>query len=239
MSKKKKVKKGIPPKQPKRKVKIKYKNIFIFLFLLGLLSYGIYFLLKLPITNIYIKGNTYLKDQEIIELLGIEDYPPISSTFSFSLDQKIKKQPLLQKIKITHKNIRELHIEVTENIPLFYNASAQKTVLKDGREIEDKISGPVLLNYVPDKKYKVFKEKMAKVSVNILHKISEIKYDPNDKDDERFLMSMNDGNYAYVTLGYFDRIDTYLDIMTQMSKKFDGKKGILYLDSGGYFQVLE
>lgn len=236
MSKKKKIKK-VTKNPPKKKVKIKYKNIFIFLLFLGLFIYGVYFLLKLPITNIYIKGNSYLKDQEMIEMLGIGEYPAISTTFS--LNKKVEKEPLIEKIKVTHKNIRELHIQVFENTPLFYNASSQKTILKDGRETEKKVQGPVLLNYVPDKKYKVLMMKMAKVNTNILHKISEIKYDPNDKDDERFLMSMNDGNYVYVTLGYFDRIDTYLDIMTQMSKKFDGKKGILFLDSGGYFQVLE
>ena len=44
---------------------------------------------------------------------------------------------------------------------------------------------------------------------------------------------MNDGNQVYLTLNKFTKIDNYLDII----KEFDNKKGILYLDSGEYFEV--
>ena len=41
------------------------------------------------------------------------------------------------------------------------------------------------------------------------------------------------GNQVYLTLNDFNKIDNYLDII----KEFDNKKGILYLDSGEYFEV--
>ena len=34
--------------------------------------------------------------------------------------------------------------------------------------------------------------------------ISEIKYDPNSVDVERFLFTMTDGNYVYITLERFE-----------------------------------
>lgn len=46
---------------------------------------------------------------------------------------------------------------------------------------------------------------------------------------------MNDGNYVYLTLTSFKKINNYVDIL----KNFENQKGILYLDSGEYFQVLE
>ena len=46
---------------------------------------------------------------------------------------------------------------------------------------------------------------------------------------------MNDGNYIYITLEKMDKINKYLDII----KSFNNKKGILYLDSGEYFEVKE
>ena len=46
---------------------------------------------------------------------------------------------------------------------------------------------------------------------------------------------MNDGNYVYLTLDKFNKIDKYLEII----KSFNNKKGILYLDSGEYFEVKE
>ena len=73
------------------------------------------------------------------------------------------------------------------------------------------------------------------VDYDIVKRISEIKYDPNEVDEGRFFLTMNDGNRVYLTLNKFTKIDNYLDII----KEFDNKKGILYLDSGEYFEVKE
>ena len=46
---------------------------------------------------------------------------------------------------------------------------------------------------------------------------------------------MNDGNYVYLTLTKFKQINYYEDVL----EKLDGKKGILYLDSGNHFKIME
>ena len=46
---------------------------------------------------------------------------------------------------------------------------------------------------------------------------------------------MNDGNQVYITLTKTDELNYYVDIV----KKLGGKKGILNLDSGSYFEVKE
>ena len=76
---------------------------------------------------------------------------------------------------------------------------------------------------------------MANTDYEIVKRMSEIKYDPNEVDDERFLITMNDGNYVYLTLNKFNKINHYIEII----KEFNNKKGILYLDSGEYFKVIE
>mgnify|MGYP003496935144 CR=1 FL=1 len=43
------------------------------------------------------------------------------------------------------------------------------------------------------------------------------------------------GAKVYLTLNKFSKLDDYLDII----KEFNNKKGILYLDSGEYFEVKE
>ena len=91
---------------------------------------------------------------------------------------------------------------------------------------------PVLVSDIQDKKlYDKLVNKFKKVNDNTYQSISEIKYDPNDIDKERFLLSMNDGNYVYVTMSKFDNINDYLEI----SKTLGTKNGILYLDYGNYF----
>ena len=63
--------------------------------------------------------------------------------------------------------------------------------------------------------------------------ISEIEYSKNTYDDKRFLLYMNDGNEVYITISRVDLLNKYIDIV----KKLNNKKGILYLDSGNYFEI--
>ena len=91
------------------------------------------------------------------------------------------------------------------------------------------------MNYVPDKKYKSFIKGMKSVDTDILGKISDIEYIPNDYDKDRFLLYMDDGNMVYLTLTKFKMINYYNNVLEQL----EGKHGILYLDSGNHFQIKE
>ena len=44
---------------------------------------------------------------------------------------------------------------------------------------------------------------------------------------------MNDNNEVYITISRVDLLNKYIDIV----KKLNNKKGILYLDSGNYFEI--
>ena len=96
---------------------------------------------------------------------------------------------------------------------------------------------PLVINYIPNTKYEQFMERMREVSKDILGRISEIKYDPNEVDDGRFLLSMSDGNYVYLTLTRFSLINHYTEIISK--DEFIGKKGIIKLDAGNSFEILE
>ena len=125
-----------------------------------------------------------------------------------------------------------------ENKALFINNSNQTVVFADKVEIPvsneaDIFRVPRLINYVPDKKYKDFITDMANIKKDILGKISDIEYKPNDYDKDRFLLYMDDGNMVYLTLTKFDMINYYNDVLSQL----EDKKGILYLDSGNHFQI--
>lgn len=218
-----------------KKRRLKYKNIFLFLGIVGLFGLGIFLIFQVSITNIYITNTRYLTDQEIIEYAGLSDYPKIASTLSISLKNKLKQHPLIKNVKITKKMFTNIYLDITENRPLFYDSNQNKTILLDGSTYDQQFNVPYLINYIPDTIYPNFYKNMMLVYPEVLDRISEIKYDPNDVDDERFLLLMNDGNYVYVTISKFTSINNYLDIV----KKFGNKKGILYLDSGEYFKILE
>ena len=218
-----------------RKRKLKYKNIIAFFLVTLIIALIVLLFLKLRITNIYITGNTYLTDQEIIDIAGISNYPEIYKANVFSIKKKLVSNQLISNVKVTTKMFTSIYIDVVENRPLFYDCNKELTILSDGSEVTKQYQIPKVINYVPDTIYQQFLKNMLNVDIEVLERISEIKYDPNDVDDERFLLYMSDNNYVYLTLNKFNNINDYLDII----KKFGSKKGILYLDSGEYFKVLK
>ena len=218
-----------------KRVKIRYKRVILFLLLLALIVYLIVTFVKFPIKNIYISGNNKITDQEIIELAGISNYPSIISTTSYEIEKKLKKNIYKEDVKIKKKRLKEIYIEIEENYPLFYYQAEEKTIFNNLKELKEQENAPIVVNYIVDDVYKLFKKKMQKIDPKIIDRISEIKYDPNSVDEERFVFTMNDGNYVYLTLEKIESINNYVDII----KNFENKKGILYLDSGEYFKVFE
>ncbi len=222
-------------KRKKKKLKIHYGRIFLALLILGFFLYMIISFVRFPIRNIYIYHNTILSDQEIIDLAGLQNYPSIFSMTSREIEKKLEKNIYIKNATIKKKKLKEIHIEIEENYVLFYDSTKNVSVLKDGSQSKEISDGPYLVNYITDTLYDEFISKMQLIDRTIINRVSEIKYDPNSVDEERFLFTMNDGNYVYLTLTSFKKINNYVDIL----KNFENQKGILYLDYGEYFQVLE
>ena len=221
------------PIKKKRRLKIKAILLFLILFILAVsIVVGI---LSKPITNIYISGNHYLSDQEVIELAKLQNYPSTIQNLSIIIESRLEKNDLIIEANVKKKGITKVYIEVIENRPLFFSSNTNETLLFDGTLIKEQLSSPTLVNYVPDTIYNSFVSAMKEISEEVLQRTSEIIYDPNDVDTERFLFVMNDNNYVYLTLSKFESINNYISIV----KKFGDKKGILYLDSGEYFKILD
>ena len=217
----------------KKKRKLKVKNVFLVFLFIILMLLGIAFLTDIKINNIVIKGNSLYSDWEIIEMARLDDYPSSLRTLSSSIEKRLEKDAYVNNVEVERPSLTKVVINIEENLPLFYYLPAEKTILADKTEVDDNFPVPTVINYVPDKVYSKFLKAIASVNYDIVKRISEIKYDPNEVDEGRFFLTMNDGNQVYLTLNKFDKIDNYLDII----KEFDNKKGILYLDSGEYFEV--
>ena len=224
-------------KKVKKKIRIRILPIIIIIFIFTLLSGSVYLLSLIPIKNIYISGNNYLKDQEIIELAKIENYPSFLKTRTKDMKKNIKKSPYVKSVTIKKKILGIVEIQIEEYNILFRKEENNKIVLEDKEELinNEKYQVPILLNYIPDTKYDSFIKGMNQVTPSIKNQISEIRYYPNLQDEDRFLLYMNDGNYVYLTLTKFKQINYYEDVL----EKLDGKKGILYLDSGNQFKIME
>ena len=156
------------------------------------------------------------------------------------MERKLESSPYISEAKVERKFFHILVFNIDENKPLFINNTNNTVVFSDKEEVSvsdriDLFRIPRLINYVPDNKYQSFIKGMANIKKDILGKISDIEYQPNDYDKDRFLLYMDDGNMVYLTLTKFDMINYYNDVLSQL----ENRKGILYLDNGNHFQIME
>ncbi len=219
-------------KKKKGKRKISILKVMIVFLLIYLLGTSIYKVTTVRIKNIYVIGNSYLSDKYIIEKASLDIYPPFFLTTSNKIKKSLKNDKLIYDVNVK-KTPFSVYLYIEENTPLFYSSTLNKTVLKDKTNIDDVLDVPLLKNYIPDNIYDDFINKMSNTTV--INRIAEIEYKPNDVDSKRFYLLMNDGNSVYLTLDDFFKINNYVDAL----KTLNGKKGILYWDSGNYFEVKE
>ena len=219
------------------KKKNKKKRIFKFFLILIFIGFVFIYIFTLPIKNIYITGNNILSEQEIIELANIENYPKLFANSSTSIENKIKISPFIEDVKVSKNLLGAIYIEVLEYNILLKDETDNQVYLSNAEKITldfDYLGVPSLINYVEPDILKEFLKKLNTIEKEVLSKISEIEYTPNEYDKDLFLFYMNDGNYVYITTTRLSNINKYESVLEQL----EGKKGILYLDSGNHFEIL-
>lgn len=213
--------------------KFSFVKLLLVLLIMYVIGYFGYRVAISRITNIYIKNNNILTDQEVIDASGLRNYPSFILTTNYSIKNKLLKNNLIKKVKVKKGLWGKVYIDIEEYKPLFIYED--KVILDNKNEVDLDISLPILVNKVDDDILDKLISKYESVNDEIKLMISEIRYDPNEIDKERFLFTMSDGNYVYITLYKLSSIDEYLKITSTLKDK----KGILYLDSGNYFEVFK
>ena len=200
-----------------------------------LLLLGAY-VFKTEIKTVKVYDNIVLTDEDIISLASLDNYPNFYLTTADKIEKNLKKSEFIKDVDVKKNVFFEVHIYVEEYKPLFVREDTNKIVFSTGKEIDNdgyNLYIPSLVNYVPDTKYEELLEKMDSIDYKIIQKISDIKYYPNKYDEDRFILYMNDSNRVYINLPKFKSLNKYDEMVT----KFEGKTGVLYLDSGNYFEI--
>lgn len=220
-------------KKKKKKRRLKIGRLFLLLLFLAVASLAFIKMLDVKIRSIIITGNDVLTDQEIIEIADLEDYPSFLKTISYSVRKKILKNNYVSNVKVS-KGLLRIKIDITEKKVLYIDGKTGSKVTKDGNINDEKIvCAPFFTSDIPSDKKSSFIKAMDKIDDDILCQISEIKYDPNEIDSDRYLAYMNDGNSVYLTVNKFKKINKYNTILENVGKQ----NGTLYLDYGDYFEV--
>lgn len=195
------------------------------------------YLLDIKTKNIVVLNNNYYSDEKIIETAGIESYPKFLSLNTNKIKKKLLKLDLIENVTIKKKWNFVLELTIKEKKILYLVRSENKYRLSDNKlyDLDDVLSVPTLINYIPGSNEKKFVNAFKNIDNNIISMISEIEYSKTSYDSDRFLLYMNDGNMVYVTTTKLKSLNKYVDIVS----KLENKKGILYLDSGSYFEIKE
>lgn len=222
----------------KKKNKKSKKSILKIIVIILIIGIFLYLIFNQRVKNIYVINNKILSDWEIIELASLDDYPKLFKYSTKSIQNKIKISPYIEKVKVRKNLFGKVEIEIIEYDLLLKDVIDNQIYLSNLEKIplDDKIVGiPTLINYVPEDILKEFLKKLKTIDKDILSKISEIEYTPNEYDNDLFMFYMNDANYVYITTTRLLNINKYDEILVNL----EGKKGILYLDSGNHFEILE
>lgn len=220
-------------KKKKRRRRLKIGRLFLLLLILGVISFAFMKFFDIKIRNIVIKGNSILTDQEIIELANLQNYPSYLEVFSYKVKKDILKSKYVKEAKV-YKGLLSVNIKIKEAKVLYIDSLTNDKITMSSKINDNKIiCVPVLTNSIPKKKQAEFKEAMNKINKDVLCQMSEIKYDPNSIDDDRYYVYMNDGNTVYLTVNKFKKINKYNTILENIGKQ----NGTLYLDYGDYFEA--
>jgi cell division septal protein FtsQ len=219
-----------------KKRKFNYKKIII---VLAIILFGVlifFYYRSIRVKNIYVVGNKLVKESEILENTNLLDYPYLYQVNEKEIVESLKDNKLINNVKISKSLSGKVVIEISEN-KILYQGIDNSYMLsnKEDIEIDEIYEGiPTLINDAGEMEEKLI-EKMMLIEDDIMIHISEIEYKPNDLDKERFMFYMSDGNYVYITLNKINLINSYNEIYPTL----EGKKGILYLDSGNHFEIKE
>lgn len=221
--------------QKKKKKKLNVKRLILLLLILYLIVMLCYAIISMPIKNIYIKNTKLLKDNEIIEVAGIKNYPGIFKISSKKMEDKIRTLDLVSGVKVKKSIWGKVIITIEEAKPLFYNRTVEKVVLSNKKEVSSSskyLGIPTLVNRVPSDLLETFIKSFCNIETDIIGMINEIEYNPDIAgdiviDSNRFLLRMNDSNIVYVNTLNMKRLNDYKQVMGTIGDA----RGTLYLDS--------
>ena len=82
------------------KRKFKWKTFFKFCLFVGILFLLFTYLWNLKTQNIFIEGNTFVKDNDIITTSGFKDYPYLFRLKTKDIEKKVLTIPYIKSVKI-------------------------------------------------------------------------------------------------------------------------------------------
>ena len=200
--------------------KAKRFNFLLSIFLCLAIIATLYFISD--ISNIYrisVKGNYYLKDEDIIALSKLDTNDKYILSFPKIIEDRINKSPLIKSCKVNLLDGRLVQIVVDEyKIIGNTNENGQSVLVleNDDRYVLDKnnmylIENVPLLEGFTNEGLILIEKNLVDVDKKMINEISEIHYYPLEKYCDHEII-MRDGNYVFSSVYGLERINYYYDV---------------------------
>ena len=175
-------------------------------------------------SNIYrivVKGNNYLKDEDIIKLSELSSDEKYLLTFPLLVENRIKTNPLINNCVVSRLDNRLIEINVEEKKAICYkdNNGKNQLILSNDERIDLDNSNNYLINYVPyidgfdDEQIKLIEKNLEECDYKIINEISEIHNYPDLKYQNVELI-MRDGNYIFTSVYGLNILNHYHKIQS-------------------------
>lgn len=231
----------IPKLKESRKKKANRRLLFylsIFFVLIAIIVY-----LQSPLSHIRhvdIQGNHALTKDEVIAESGLTEGDNIWMLNDTKAKEKIEQHPLIKSVSVKRKLPQTVEVDVDEYKIVGYIEKDETyyPLLEDGelltsepmKNIGDE---PLFLNFDEQDYLNRLTKEIEDVPDEIFNLISEITWNPTEKNKYKITLYMNDGFVVKTTIRNFaSKMKNYPAVISQL----DDEKGVIHMEVGTYFE---
>lgn len=233
----------IPKLKEARKKKANRRLVFylsIFFVLILIIVY-----LQSPLSQvktINIQNNSFVADNEIIELAGLKSNSSIWSLDFPEMESNVVRHPVIEGVTIERQLPNTVEIDVTEKRVVSYlkNGSTYNPVLENGDILTDAVlqtfngQAPLMVGFTDDEMLSKIASELNNLSDEILALISEIHSLPEEETKESAIFYMNDGFVVKASIRNFSEgMSAYPSIAAQLDPEANG---MIHVGIGVYFE---
>ncbi|MEI3606720.1 FtsQ-type POTRA domain-containing protein [Pseudogracilibacillus sp. SE30717A] len=235
----------IPKLKEARKKKANRRLLFYLSIFFLLISIIIYLQSPLSyIKNIEVNGNDVIKKEDVVKLSGLTTSSNIWVMNKQSIIDSMESHPIIETVEVERKLPQTVQLKIKEyNIVGYIKSDLEfHPVLENGMIITTSNlnnigDGPLLNNFNDEQYLQRMVSELSKLPPDIFDLISEISWEPTDKNKYKIMLFMNDGFMVDATIRNFaSKMAAYPSIVSQLDPK---EKGIVHMGVGAYFEKIE
>ncbi|MBQ6487978.1 MAG: FtsQ-type POTRA domain-containing protein [Solobacterium sp.] len=199
--------------------------LFLSIFLIVMIYY---FSPASKVRAISVSGNKYLETKYIESLAGISSDSRYYLTFPFTVEKRIKADPMIDSVNIKMMDSNAIHITVSEKRPLGYRYSGDVAYILFDDETQTELTSeympvvsriPYITGFDEEEQTHLLVNALKAIDQMIIEDVAEIHQYALKYDDEAIQFQMRDGTYVFSGYFYTKPLNEYYRMISQVENK--------------------